>query len=92
MKEPLKHICKNSGINKHTADYAIKHCVEMYKSAFSNHRDIAKFNIRNLEKNKRRKNLVIQPNAISKKINSIFSSKLNEVKSSLPLKTITKNY
>ena len=57
----------------------------MFKSAFSNHKDIAKFNIRDLEKNRRRKNLVIQPNAVSKKINSIFSSKLKEVKSSLPL-------
>ncbi len=39
MKEPLKNICKISGINKHTADYAIKHCVEMYKSAISNHKN-----------------------------------------------------
>ena len=31
MKELLENICKTSGINKHTSDYAIKHCVEMYK-------------------------------------------------------------
>jgi putative transposase len=91
LNENIRKICKINSFDKNTADYAVKHCVEMYKSAFSNHRDISKFNIKNLEKNRRRKNLVIQPNAISKKINSIFSSKLNEVKSSLPLKTITKN-
>jgi len=91
LNENIRKICKINNFDKNTADYAVKHCIEMYKSAFSNHKNISKFNIRNLEKNKRRKNLVIQPNAISKKFNSIFSSKLNEVKSSLPLKTITKN-
>jgi transposase len=91
LNENIQTICKINNLNKHTGDYAVKHCIEMYKSAFSNHKDIGKFNIRNLEKNKRRKNLVVEPNSVSKKINSIFSTELKEIKSSLPLKTITKN-
>ena len=91
LNNKIRKICENNMLDKNTADYSVKHCIEMFKSAFSNHKDIAKFNIRDLEKNRRRKNLVIQPNAVSKKINSIFSSKLKEVKSSLPLNTITKN-
>jgi transposase len=91
LNDKIRKICENNNLDKNTADYSVKHCIEMFKSAFSNHKDIAKFNIRDLEKNRRRKNLVIQPNAVSKKINSIFSSKLKEVKSSLPLNTITKN-
>lgn len=91
LNENIRKICKTNNFDKNTADYAVKHCIEMYKSAFSNHKDISKFNIRNLDKNRRRKNLVIQPNAVSIKINSIFSSKLKVVKSSLPLNIITKN-
>ena len=64
----------------------------MFKSAFSNHKNIDKFNIKDLEKIEEEKNLVIQPNADDKKINSIFSSKLKEVKSSLQLNTITKKF
>jgi putative transposase len=91
LNDEIREICKRNSFDKNTADYAVKHCMEMYKSAFSNHKDINKFNINNLDKNRRRKNLVIQPNAISKKINSIFSSKLKEVKSSIPLNLIKKN-
>ena len=91
LNEYIREICKINSFDKNTADYAVKHCVEMYKSAFSNHKNITKFNISDLDKNRRRKNLVIQPNAVSKKINSIFSSKLKETVSSLPLNIITKN-
>jgi putative transposase len=91
LNENIRKICKINNFDKNTADYAVKHCIEMYKSAFGNHKDISKFNIKNLDKTRRRKNLVIQPNAVSVKINSIFSSKLKDVKSSLPLNIITKN-
>ena len=85
MKEPLKNICKISGINKHTADYAIKHCVEMYKSAIGNHKKLEKFNIQDLNKNRRRKNLVIEPASVSSKINSIFTKQLGEIKTNINL-------
>ena len=47
-----------------------------WTSTKRNHKNITKFNISNLDKNRRRKNLVIQPNAVSKKINSIFFNKI----------------
>ena len=49
-------------MNKHSGDYAVKHCVEMYKSAFSNKKNIDWFSISNLEKDRRKKNMVIEPN------------------------------
>jgi putative transposase len=91
LNEYIKEICIKNKLNKHTADYAVKHCVEMYKSAFSNHKNITKFNIGDLDKNRRRKNIVIEPSSTSKKINSIFVKELKEIISSLPLNIITKN-
>ena len=91
LNENIRIICKNNNLNKHTADYAVKHCMEMYKSAFSNHKDMSKFNITNLDKNRRRKNITIEPSSLSKKINSIFMRELKEIKSSLPLNIITQN-
>ena len=91
LNENIRIICKNNNLNKHTADYAVKHCMEMYKSAFSNHKDMSKFNITNLDKNRRRKNITIEPSSVSKKINSIFMKELKEIKSSLPLNMITQN-
>jgi transposase len=87
----IKQICLINGLNKHTGDYAIKHCIEMYKSAFSNHTFFDKFNITNLDKNKRRKNLIIEPNSVSKKINSIFVKILGKINSNLQLNIIKKN-
>jgi len=91
MKDPLKNICNLSGINKHTANYAIKHCVEMYKSAISNHKKLDKFNIQDLNKNRRRKNLVIEPASVSSKINSIFTKQLGEIKTNINLNIIKQN-
>jgi IS605 OrfB family transposase len=79
LKTQIKDICKINKLQKHTADYSVKHCVEMYKSAFSNrHKN---FTIKNLQKDRRRKNLVIEPTSFNKKINSFFN--LGTIKSSL---------
>jgi len=91
MKEQLKNICTLSGLNKHTADYAIKHCVEMYKSSISNHKKLEKFNIQDLSKNRRRKNVVIEPASVSSKINSIFTKQLGEIKTNIKLNIIKQN-
>lgn len=45
----ITQICNKNKLLKHTADYAIKHCVEMYKLAFSNRKG-KPFNITNLDK------------------------------------------
>jgi putative transposase len=87
----LKIMCERNKLNKHTADYVIKHLIEMYKSAYSNHKDINKFNIKDLELKRRRYNLVIEPLSVSKNENSIFIRQLGKIISSLPLSTITQN-
>ena len=92
LNEKLYEVCKINKLNKHTADYCIHHCVTMYKSALSNHKnDLSKFEIKNLVKEKRRKNLVIEPANVSKSINSIFSSQLGIISSSSPLNLINRN-
>lgn len=91
LKDKINKICKKNNLNKHTADYSVKHCVEMYKSALSNHKTFNKFDIKNLLKNRRRKNLIIEPNSISKKHHSIFYRNLRNINSSIPLDIISKN-
>ena len=88
----IKEICNKNKLNKHTADYAVHHCVTMYKSALSNHNNnLDKFNINDLLKTRRRKNLVIEPASVSLKINSIFIKQLDKIISSSPLNLIKKN-
>jgi len=33
LKNDITNVCKINKLNKHTGDYAVKHCIEMYKSA-----------------------------------------------------------
>lgn len=93
LNEKIKKICEKNKLQKHTGDYAVKHCVEMYKSAYSNlnNKNIKQFTIQNLNKLKRRKNLIIEPASISKKKNSFFVTILGDIKSTLPLKLIKRN-
>jgi len=91
LKNDITNVCKINKLNKHTGDYAVKHCIEMYKSAISNHSDISKFNIRDLSKDRIRKNLVIEPSAVSKKSNSIFTKILGAINSNIPLSFIKRN-
>ena len=88
LKNDITNVCNINKLNKHTGDYAVKHCIEMYKSAISNHNDICKFNIRDLSKDRIRKNLVIEPSAVSKKTNSIFTKILGAINSNIPLNFI----
>ena len=90
MNDKILNICKTNNLNKHTGDYAVKHCVEMYKSALSNIKSL-NFNIKNLEKNRRRKNLIIEPASVSSKHNSIFFKQLNKIDSNINLNIIKKN-
>jgi IS605 OrfB family transposase len=88
----LKKVCKENKLNKHTADYAVQHCITMYKSALSNHNNnLSKFSINDLLKTRRRKNLVVEPASVSLKKNSIFTNQLDEIISSSPLNLIKKN-
>ena len=87
----VRTICEMNNLNKHTGDYAIKHCIEMYKSAVSNCKSVDKFEIRDLKYDRRRKNLIIEPLSISKNKNAMFLRELGEVDSSLPLNIIKQN-
>ena len=93
LENELNKICKKNNLPKHQADYQVKHCVEMYKSAYSNliNKHIKKFNILDLCKDRRRKNMVIEPGNVSKTKNTIFASIFKEIKSNLRLNIIKRN-
>lgn len=91
LNNVINQICSVNLLNKHTADYAVKHCVEMWKSAISNHKFVNKFTITDLKKSRTRKNLIIEPVSCSKSFNAIFIKQLGEMKTNLPLSLIQKN-
>ena len=93
LEDDLNKICKKNNLPKHQADYQVKHCVEMYKSAYSNliNKHIKQFNIFDLCKDRRRKNMVIEPGNVSKTKNTIFASIFKEIKSNLRLNIIKRN-
>ena len=94
LKVELKVICEKNKLPKHQADYQVKHCVEMYKSAYSNliGYHIERFNISDLCKDRRRKNMVIEPHNVSKVINTIFASIFDEeIESNINLDIIKHN-
>ncbi len=91
IKEELSNV---SNINKHILDEAIHLNVTMYKSAFSNFRakNIEMFRIRDLNINKRRKNLYIESNLISETKNGFCISVLGEIKCDYNLHQIDKTF
>lgn len=61
LTEYIDKKCKSANMYRHTGDYAVKHCVEMYKSAVSNHKFTDKFDIKDWSYEKSRKMLVFEP-------------------------------
>jgi transposase len=80
----------SNNIYRHTLDYSIKLCIEMYKSAFSNYEagNIKQFNIKNLNLNRIRKNFVIEPSNFSKKTNGFCVKHFGLIKSDKQLNEI----
>lgn len=77
----LKEISQVNNLNKHTVDYAVKHCLEMYKSSYTRCLKTKKeFNIRDLTMDRNRFDMVIEPNGFSSKINGFFVSILGYMK------------
>ena len=92
LRNKFKDYIKSLNINncyKHTLDYAIKLNVEMYKSALSNLRNkhIKHFNIRDLDYNRRKKNLVFEP----VNFNSYGIKKLGKLKASINFNNLNIN-
>ena len=65
----------------------------MYKSAYKNfiNNHIKKFNVSDLLKDRKRKNMIIEPGNVSKKSNTIFKSIFKNIDSNIPLNIIEKN-
>jgi putative transposase len=81
--KPFKNIhMEANNTPSHMLDYAIKLNCEMYKSAISNlkNKNIKEFNIKDCPINNRRRNIVIESNMFSKKINGFCVSQLGEMK------------
>ena len=94
FKLELDNIKGNSSIYKHTIDYAVKLCIEMYKSCYSNYKanNIKSFNIKDLLINRRRFNLVLEPSNFNKKENSFAFKTMKKIKSNKKFKNFKINH
>ena len=86
LNPKIKELNELNKLNKHTLDYSVKHCLEMYKSAISNSKKTNKsFEIKNLSMERNRFNMVIEPTAFSSKINGFFINTLGYMESDISL-------
>ena len=92
LQTQLKEISSKTGVNKHTIDYSVKHCISMYKACYTNfERDnIRKYEIKDLDNNKNRYNFVLEPISFSKKINGFCVNTFGHMNSHRSLKNIFK--
>jgi IS605 OrfB family transposase len=90
----INEIFSYSSTYRHTLDYAVKLCVEMYKSAFSNYKagNINHFNVKDIKSDKRRFNLTLEPTYFSKQFNAFGYKELGLMKSDKPFKSFNINH
>ena len=83
LLDKANKIVEKTKVNKHILDYSVKHCVEMYKSAISNlkNRNIKEFTIKDLNYNRNRYNMVLEPTNFSKVKNGFCIKELGEMNS-----------
>jgi putative transposase len=83
LLDKANEIVKKTKINKHILDYSVKHCVEMYKSSISNlkNRNIKEFTIKNLNYNRNRYNMILEPANFSRVKNGFCVKELGVMKS-----------
>ena len=91
LLDKAQEMCKSTRINKHILDYSIKHCCSMYQAALSNlvKGNITTFDIKDIEHNRNRYQLVLEQASFSKKKNGFCIKELGEMKyqrNFLPLK------
>lgn len=82
LQTKLKETNTKNKLNKHTIDYSVKHCIEMYKACYTRYDKTKKeFDIKNLSTDRNRLNMVIEPTAFSSKINGFFINTLGYMQS-----------
>ena len=93
LLDKANELVKKTKINKHILDYSVKHCVEMYKSAISNlkNKNIKEFPIKDLNYNRNRYNMVLEPANFSKTKNGFCVRELGEMKSQRSLINLFKS-
>ena len=94
INDYINEIHNFSSTYRHTLDYAVKLCVEMYKSAFSNYkaRHIKHFNIKNIKTDKRRFNLTLEPVNFNKQFNAFAYKELGLMESDRLFNTFNINH
>jgi len=94
INDYINEIHNFSSTYRHTLDYAVKLCVEMYKSAFSNYkaRHIKHFNIKDIKTDKRRFNLTLEPVNFNKQFNAFAYKELGLMESDRLFNTFNINH
>lgn len=94
LKNYISTLHDKSLISRHTLDYSIKICIEMYKSLYSNYKNkkIKHFYVKDLIMNRRRLNLILEPNCFSKKHNAFCYKALQTMKSDKSFKSLKLNH
>jgi transposase len=90
----INQLKTDSHIYKHTLDYAVKLCIEMYKSCYSNYKanNIKHFNVKDILQNKKRFNLTLEPCNFDKKQNAFCFSTLGIMKSDKQFRSLKLNH
>lgn len=94
LNDFISELHKDNNINRHTLDYSVKLCVEMYKSLYSNYKNknIKHFNVKNLLENRRRFNLTLEPCNFSKNKNAFCCGVLGLMKSNKQFNSLKLNH
>ena len=81
---------QNSTIYRHTLDYSVKLCIEMYKSLHTNfiNGNIKHFNVKDLLESRRRFNLTLEPSNFNKKKNAFCCTILGIMKYDMLFKSL----
>ena len=81
---------QNSTIYRHTLDYSVKLCIEMYKSLHTNfiNGNIKHFYVKDLLESRRRFNLTLEPSNFNKKKNAFCYTILGIMKSDMLFKSL----
>lgn len=90
----VSNLHQNSTIYRHTLDYSVKLCIEMYKSLHTNfiNGNIKHFNVKDLLESRRRFNLTLEPGNFNKKKNSFCCTILGIMKSDKLFKSLKLNH